>query len=155
MKKLSRRGLFAGAAAGAAAALGAVGLTAAPAPIPIRLAQTGPVEVYGVIRFPSTGPVVLDDAGHTPKGVTGVSITAGGLLEIHHDDLIDVGTSRVTVDETLAARTIAVGQSQGFTSAKVTFLDVYYMTVLDLNDAADYARICGASSNLWFYAKGN
>jgi hypothetical protein len=143
MAKNTRRGLLAGLLGG----IGSVVLTAAPAQ-----AQTG-VEVYGIIRFPSTGPEVLDDANHTPKGVTGVSITSAGLLEIQHDDLINVGHSQVTVDETLVARTIMVGQSQGFTSATVRFYDSYNTRVLNLSTAADYARISHANANIWFRAQ--
>lgn len=143
MAKNTRRGLLAGLLGG----IGSVCLTAAPAQ-----AQTG-VDVYGIIRFPSTGPEVLDDANHTPKGVTGVSITSAGLLEIQHDDLINVGHSHVSVDETLVARTIMVGQSQGFTTATVRFYDSYNTRVLNLNTAADYARISHANANLWFRAQ--
>lgn len=150
---VSRRGLFTGLVVGAVASLGAVGLATQPEPTEFRLAQADPVEVYGIIRFPSTGPEVLDDANHTPKGVTGVSITTGGLLEIQHDDLINVGHSSVTVDETLVARSIMVGQSQGFTTATVRFYDSYYTRVLNLSIAADYARISHANANIWFRAE--
>lgn len=144
MSNMTRRGLFGLMAVTAAS----VGLTASPAQ-----AQSGPVEVYGIIRFPSTGPEVLDDANHTPKGVTGVSITSAGLLQIHHDDLINVGHSQVTVDERLVARTIMVGQSQGFTSATIQFYDSYNTRLLNLNVPADYARVSHDSANIWFRAQ--
>lgn len=152
MSTISRRRLFTGPIMGAAAALGIVGLTASPPAAQIRLAQSATVEVFGIIRLLPGGPEVLDDAGHTPQGVTGVSIHSSGMLEIQHDDLGDVGTSSVTVDETLVGRGIMIGQSQGFTWARVRFYDSYYTKVLDLNDPADYNRVVDSTANVWFRA---
>ena len=112
-------------------------------------------EVFGAVRLLTTGPEILDDANHTPQGLTGAFINAKGFLEVTHTDLVVVGLSAVTPDETLVSRGIMVGNSQGFTSGRLTFYDTTKNTVLNLNTAAHYTAVAGANCNIWFYARGN
>lgn len=118
-----------------------------------RLFSSAAVEVFGIIRFPTSGPIILNDANHTPKGLTGVSILASGLLCVTHTDLVDVGVSFVNPDETLVGKGIMVGNSQGFDEARFQFYDASGSGLaLNLNNAAHYAKLAGTSTNIWFGA---
>ena len=130
-------------------------MTAAPGGPPEAAAHNGRnIEVFGAVRLLTTGPEILDDANHTPQGLIDAFINAKGFLEITHEDLVDVGVSAVTPDETLVSRGIMVGNSQGFTAGRLTFYDTSGRAVLDLNRADHYSVVSGANSNVWFYARG-
>ena len=136
-------GLFAGGFAGAAAA------PAAPA----SARSCTFVEVFGAIRFPSSGPEILDDEGHTPKGLTGVSILSNGYLQISHTDLGVVGVAYANADETLVDRGILAGVSQSYDYARIRFRDLTNKKTLNLSNSADYNRLGGTNANIWFYAR--
>lgn len=131
-------------------------VAAAPGALPEAKARPRRnIEVFGAVRLLTAGPEILDDANHTPKGLTGAFINARGFLEITHKDLVVVGVSAVTADETLVSRGIMVGNSQGFTSGRLTFYDTAKNTTLDLNTAEHYTAVAGANCNVWFYARSN
>lgn len=111
-------------------------------------AQTPDVYVYGVVRFPSTGPVVLDDANHTPIGVTDAAINSNGDLVITHTDLVNVGGFTSDSDESLTERGIFCGASQGFSTATLRCFDSKLNRALELDVATDYDRIEGTNANI-------
>src|SRR5690606_2362756 len=140
-----------------AAAAGAVGFALNQgqdtSPAGHAQAQSAAVEVFGVVRFPAGGPQILDDTGHTPQGLTSVTIDANGFLQINHTDLQVVGFSSVTVDETLAARGIIAGGSQGFDAVRIKFRDTDSQLALNLNNSTHYSKLGGTNANIWFYAR--
>ena len=140
-------GLFTGAVAGTAGTV-----LARPAAQPAA-AHTGIVEVFGVIRFPSGGPVILDDAGHTPQGLSSVQILSSGYLQINHTDLGVVGVAYANADETLADRGILAGVSQSYDYARIRFRDLTNKKTLNLSNSTDYNRLGGTNANIWFYAR--
>lgn len=117
--------------------------------------QEPDLEVFGVVRLLSDGPDILDDVGHTPRGLTEAFINSKGQLEITHTDLVVVGVSAVTPDETLVGRGMLVGNSQGFASGRLTFYSTVMGSVLDLNNPEHYKAVAGSTSNVWFYARAN
>lgn len=151
-KNVLRRSLFAGLGVLGGSSL--VGAKPGASPKP-KARPDSNIEVFGAVRLLTTGPEILDDANHTPQGLTDAFINANGFLEIAHTDLVVVGMSAVTPDETLVSRGIMVGNSQGFASGRLTFYDTVSNTTLDLNTAEHYATVAGANCNIWFYARGN
>lgn len=129
--------------------------------------------VTGIIRFyPRTrpagdtrpcGPRFHHNGAHSQVGVTGVAVVSDpaspfrGWLEVQHPAPPGAAVMHVslTPDETLARRAAAFGPSGGVTE---TMLEVsigdptrgYGRRVLDLTSDADYAKIAGDYSNLWF-----
>lgn len=79
------------------------------------------VHYFGVVRGVG-GWHILDDAGHTPQGLTGVSVNGSGRLVIAFEPLIEVGTFTITPDETWCGRYFP-GASVGFDKAVVTIRD--------------------------------
>lgn len=83
-----------GAAAAAAATI-----------VPAQAAADTPVHSYGIVRV-SAGGVwqILDDAAHTPQGLTGVTCNGGGDLVVAMDPVAEVGVASTSPDETYAGR---------------------------------------------------
>lgn len=101
-----------------------------------------------IIRFPDAGPVLLDDAGHTPIGVFGaVSIDTAGWLVIDTEDVREIGATVVQPDETLAARGVQCGPRTGAFSTSIRF--TRNGVPLDLNNPADWAHVKGNLSNIY------
>lgn len=127
--------------------------TAVLAPQPVQASIADPtVQVFGAIRFLSV-PTILNDAGHTPHGLTSCAINANGTLRINHTNLVEVGWSSIACDETLTLEGLTAGVSQGFTNANVYLYSSKLGRVLDLSDPDDYAIVEGTNRNVWFYAR--
>lgn len=108
----------------------------------------------GCIRFYSTGPEWHINDGHHTIGLIDTStqptIDTSGFLVIN---LLDIGERAVVSmtaasDETLVARGISVGCSNGGPTCRMRF---YKDGVgpLDLNDSTHWGYVAGIYSNLW------
>lgn len=143
---ISRRTFFA-SLLGASAAV-----TVAPAAGHASISDPA-VEVFGAVRLLTTGPDILNDANHTPYGLTSVEITTTGYLQINHTDLLEVGFASGNADEYLTNKGVTIGISQGFAYARLAFYSSKLGRTLNLNNASDYASIAASTSNIWFYAR--
>ena len=145
---ISRRTFFA-SLLGASAAV-----TVAPAAGHASISDPA-VEVFGAVRIlpEPEGPTVLNDANHTPYGLTSVEITTTGYLQINHTDLLEVGFASGNADEYLTNKGITIGISQGFAYARLAFYSSKLGRTLNLNNASDYDSIAASTSNVWFYAR--
>lgn len=102
------------------------------------------------VRFGDAGPVVYTNAMHYVVGCEAVSVDSQGRLVITKtDDLRPIVTMYASPDETLVARGISVGLSGGARTTIGVVYDSRAGRVLNLNAAADYARISGEYANLW------
>lgn len=147
----------------ALAAWALVLLPSAMVPVSLAVARTAslPTEtaVRGcIIRFPSSGPVILDDgalnppAGHVSRGCNSVSVNTTGELVIGTDALVPIISATAQADETLVWRGITAGMSVGNTQTRVRFYKTGY-GALELDIAYEYDSLAGDYSNLfvtWF-----
>lgn len=109
---------------------------------------TGPVIRACIVRFPDTGPEILDDAGHTPIGLFGVvDIDPAGWLRIQTEDVRPIGSTIVEEDETLTARGIEGGPRTGATQTTILFTKDG--APLDLNDPVHWSYIKGSLANVY------
>ncbi len=75
--------------------------------------------ISGAIRKKGGTWGLIDDAGHTPTGISGVT-DRGNYLEVFYDFVAEqVSSLIVTADETYAVQGYSFGASAGFSSAKV------------------------------------
>ena len=152
---MERRKFFSSLLGGAAAGTAASTLGGNNLP-PAQVTTSGDVEVFGVIRFPSSGPQILNDAGHKPHGLINAFINSNGWLEVTHTNLVRVGVSVVNPDETLVARGIMVGNSQALDAARIRFYETKGNgTALNLNNSSHYKKIAVTNANIWFWSRGN
>lgn len=152
MNKLSK--ILAPFALIAAFFAGAVGFQPQPPASPVL--PDGPQTLGVVIRLYETGPEFHLDADHWQSGIDvsrGVDIDASGFLVIYTAEKNAVINCEANADETLAARGITAGCSNG--SHLVRFqlvkpgLNGAPPVPLDLNDPVHYSRVSGPFSNLW------
>lgn len=146
-----------GAAAPAAFELASSPVQAQPQPTPTTtVLPDGPQPLGVVIRLYATGPEFHRDADHWQSGIdTSIppSIDSSGFLVIHTTEKNAVVSCTAHPDETLVARGITAGCSNG--SHLVRFLLVKPDSVtaqpvpLDLNNPIHYSRVSGPYSNLW------
>ena len=75
--------------------------------------------LVGIVRPDGAGGwLVLDDAGHTPRGLQSVTIEAG-MLRVTYPGAVEVIGASVTCDETLARLGYTVGPSVGTSSMDI------------------------------------
>lgn len=80
------------------------------------------VHYYGIARVGPSGWFILDDANHTPSGLTSAYCmpTTGELQIAYQTPLVEVGVAQVSVDETYAGK-VVVGASVGLPFIYITF----------------------------------
>lgn len=106
------------------------------------------VHHFGVlVRNPSTGAwSVLDDGtAHLPQGLTGVTVTPQGYLQVTYPQLARVGSFQVTPDETWAGK-YHPGASVGFDHA--------FIIIRNSSGAVVPAGSLVGNGNLWVDAWG-
>lgn len=145
-----------GAAAPAAFEVTSRSVVAQPQPPAPTILPAGPQPLGVVIRLYESGPEFHLDADHWESGIdTSIppEIDSSGFLVIHTKEKNAVISCTAHPDETLVARGITAGCSNG--SHLVRFLLVKPDSVtaqpvpLDLNNPVHYSRVSGAYSNLW------
>lgn len=140
-----------------------VGPSAAPAavvdtaPAAVQAAVDGnPVIKGGCIRLYATGPEWHVDSDHHTLGIDPTIdpvIDSSGLLTFWTEDAAPVVSISPTPDETLTARGIDVGGSNGSHLVRLQFykdgINGGNGTPLDLNNPVHYSRVSGQFSNVW------
>lgn len=116
---------------------------AAPAE-PAAVTVDSTIYLGGVLRNDGAGWHVLNDAGHRPTGITGVTQYATKLEVAHAVGAVQVSSVQVTPDEYYQARGYRVGASVGLTK---TVLFIYKGTS---TTPVDPATLDSASGNFWF-----
>lgn len=105
------------------------------------------------VRLYPEGPAIHANAAHVATGVASVRIGEDdGWLWIVHDSSHPVAAILCSPDETITARGILAGASGGTNYSRVRFTEVTPTgpVPLDLRDPAQYAKVAGSSSNLWY-----
>lgn len=128
-----------------------LGATAAlVAGVAVTTGGTETVTTGCVIRFYSDGPALHQNPAHKCDGATGVWIHDNGSLVI--DQTHDAPVVGVTAqsDETLGPRLIFPGVSGAVQDSHIIFTDVKLGRALDLTNPADYQRLVGPYSNIWW-----
>jgi hypothetical protein len=87
---------------------------------------TSPVDsmamVSGTIRWvSSTQWIVLDDAGHTPTGISSVTLLPDRVRVNYNFTATKVSSLQVTPDEAFSSASVRVGASVGLTYADIYF----------------------------------
>jgi hypothetical protein len=115
-----------------------------------------PVIKGGCIRLYDTGPEWHVDSDHHTLGIdTSIDpvIDESGLLTFWTEDFAPVVSIMPTPDETLTARGIDVGGSNGSHLVRLQFykdgINGGNGTPLDLNNPIHYSRVSGQYSNVW------
>lgn len=123
---------------------------------PTTVLPAGPQPLGVVIRLYDTGPAFHLDADHWESGIdTSIppAIDAGGFLTFYTKEKNAVIAADCAPDETLVARGITTGISNGSHLIRVRFvkpdINTAQPVVLDLNDSVHYSRVSGAYSNIW------
>lgn len=98
------------------------------------------------LRNTGTGWTIINDAGHTPSGCTGIVQHADHIELQHNVGAIRVSSLTVTVDETYAKAALRVGASVGFTLSRI-----YLYSGAAGTPALDPVTVTAASGNLWVY----
>lgn len=106
-----------------------------------------------VIRFPSSGPYIHNNASHACVGVSQVWIDGSGQLVIDHASVGPVALPVAQPDETMAARGITVGPSGGGTQTRLRF-GFPQGGQLRLDYPSHYAQLAGDTVNVWFGVLG-
>lgn len=101
------------------------------------------------IRLYPDGPALHVNDAHSACGVTGAHIGDDGYLWITHAQSRPVVAIVPVPDETLTARGITAGASGGTNYSRVLLAE--HGVALDLRDPADYAKVAGSFSNLWYF----
>lgn len=109
------------------------------------------------IRLYTTGPVLHVNHAHVALGVERVEVGPEGWLWVHHPPGWPVVAILPIPDETLSGRGIILGASGGTNYSRVKFTHVTAggAIELDLRSPADYAKVAGPASNLWFLVVGH
>ena len=110
----------------------------------------GPQFVGGVMRLYPDGPKWHVDADHWISGIDPTIdpvIDSSGFITFHTLEKNAVLSCEANPDETLVARDITAGCSNG--TYLVRFRLVKAGVPLNLNDPEDYALVAGSFSNLW------
>lgn len=129
---------------------------AQPQPPSSSVLPAGPQPIGVVIRLYDTGPEFHLDDDHWEAGVDtarGVDIDAAGYLVIYTKEPNAVINCGADPDETLVARGITVGCSNGSHLIRLRFVKVGLdgqPAVLNLNNPVHYDRVEGDFSNIWF-----
>ncbi|MCX5522577.1 hypothetical protein OG342_06830 [Streptomyces bobili] len=98
------------------------------------------------IRNTGTGWTVINDAGHTPSGCTGI-VQRADHIELQHDvGAVRVSSLTVTVDETYAKADLRCGASVGFSLSRI-----YCHTGAAGSTPLDPATLTASTGNLWVY----
>lgn len=121
------------------------GLTDNDHPQYIRTATSGYVEIFGILRKTGGTWSILDDANHTPVGLSSVSADATKLTVTYSSTFAETGAVSVTVDETWAASYL-VGASVGLSSMDIYIKDLTGSAV-NPTSVAD-----AAGANIWIRA---
>ncbi|WP_329390298.1 hypothetical protein [Streptomyces sp. NBC_01716] len=104
-----------------------------------------------VLRNTGDGWHILNDAGHSPSGVTKVTQRSAYLELTHATTALKVSSWQVTPDETFAARGVHVGASVGLASTRL-----FLYTKQPANGAeatpANPANVVVPGSNFWVTA---
>lgn len=111
---------------------------------PALITAEPPEYLGGVLRNDGTGWEILDDAGHRPTGITGVTALADRLEVAHAVGAVKVSSISVEPDEYYAARGYRVGASVGLAK---TVLFIYKGTS---TTPVNPATLNSASGNFWF-----
>ena len=109
------------------------------------LATEGPRLAVISCALRNTGPgwTLINDAAHSPSGVTGV-VQHPDCLEITHQvGAVRVSSVQVTVDEYYAARGLRCGISVGLDLSRI------YLYSGASTTPVDPATLAAASGNLW------
>lgn len=75
--------------------------------------------ISGVIRNTGSGWGLINDAGHQPSGISGVTVGADHIVLAHSVGALKVSSLQVTPDETFAGMDIRVGASVGLTETRL------------------------------------
>lgn len=102
------------------------------------------------IRLDPAGPRIHTNTAHTCVGVKDVRITPGGRLRVDYLGAARTVSLMADADETLVSRSIQVGADAAPAYATFTLYDGRLQRTLDLRDPADYVRVTGERSNVWF-----
>lgn len=154
---MSTRSRILSALAGLSLVAGGVlaGVQMQPQPPSSPVLPDGPQTLGVVIRLYDTGPEFHLDADHWESGID-VSqppeIDASGFLVIHTKEKNAVINCEANPDETLVARGITAGCSNGSHLVRFRLVKVGLdgqPAPLDLNNPVHYSRVSGAYSNLW------
>ena len=146
---MSFKNVIAGFALALSFALG--GIVAQPQPASDTVVADGPQTLGGCIRLYATGPEWHVDADHWIEGIDPTVdpvIDSSGFLTFHTIEKNAVVSISPSPDETLTARGISVGGSNGSYLVRLRF---YKEGVgpLNLNNPAHWDYIEGEFSNLW------
>lgn len=110
----------------------------------------GPQPIGGVMRLYPDGPKWHVDADHWIEGIDPTVdpvIDSSGFITFHTLEKNAVISCEANPDETLVARDITAGCSNG--TYLVRFRLVKAGVPLDLNDPAQWGLVSGSYSNLW------
>lgn len=140
---MHRRSVFAVVVALAFSLVGC-GTQTVASPAAVRLVDPAPVYLGGVLRNDGTGWAILDDAGHRPTGITGVTQFTNRLEIAHAIGAVKVSTVQVSPDEYYTARDYHVGASVGL--AKTVIYIYKGASTTPINPAT----LDSASGNFWF-----
>lgn len=128
-------------------ALAAVAVGALALPLQAGAQTLTHVHYFGILRSGPGGWNVLDDAGHTPQGINGVTChTSGsysGRLEVTYPTVTEVGVFTITPDETWAGKHHP-GASVGFSHAYITIRNSSGSVV-----SCNSSSLSSPSGNLW------
>lgn len=157
MTRMTTRSKILSSLAAVAIAAGGIltGVQMQPQPPSSSVLPDGPQALGVVIRLYEDGPEFHLDNDHWESGID-VSeppeIDASGFLTIHTKEKNAVINCEANPDETLVARGITVGCSNGSHLVRFRFVKVGLdgqPAPLDLNNPVHYDRVAGSYSNIW------
>lgn len=126
-----------------------------PQPPSSSVLPAGPQSLGVVIRLYDTGPEFHLDDDHWESGIDvsqDPEIDASGYLVIHTKEKNAVISCEASPDETLVARGITAGCSNGSYLVRFRLVKIGLdgqPAPLDLNNPVHYSRVSGEFSNLW------
>lgn len=104
-----------------------------------------------VVRFDSATPRIHANAHHRCIGVSSVSLSSDGHLQLRSsaEQRGAVVNVQADPDEALTTRGLVTGVSASPSLTVVRIYDTRLRRQLDLRTAKDYARVAGPTANLW------